>query len=203
MKNLIFMDESGDLGLNGSNYFILSFLIFENEDDYNKLKYIFKKARRHKFNKYLKNKREIKGYRSSDKLIYYLFNQSNNINYKIFSIVMNKKEFKNKQLIKTNNVQEIYLELIHYFLKKVELSIEFNLKLDKFISPRNEICFNKQLQKRIGKKFIKSSFNQVPSEKWKGIQFVDLISWSVFQKFENENSSYLEKIESKNLILKF
>lgn len=203
MKNLIFVDESGDLGLNGSDYFILSFLIFENGEEYNKLRYIFKKARRHKFSKYLKNKNEIKGYKSSDKLIYYLFNQSNKIRYKTFSIVMNKKEFKNKQLIKTKNVHGIYLELIHYFFKKIDLPREFDLKFDKFISPRNEECFNKELLKIIEKNFKKSKFNQVSSEKWKGIQFVDLIAWSSFQKFENGKSIYLEKIENKNVILKF
>lgn len=167
MKNLIFVDESGDLGLKWSNYFILSFLIFENENEYNKLKYIFKKTRRHKFSKYLRNKNEIKGYKSSDKLIYNFFNQSNKINHKTFSIVMDKKEFDNMELIKNKNFQEIYLDLIHYFFKTINLTKEFDLRFDQFISPRDETNFNKKLLEKIGKKFEKSKFQHVASKNGK------------------------------------
>jgi len=74
MKDMAFLylDESGDLELNGSNYFIISILIVNTEKDGIKLKKIFKKIRKYKFKKELKIHKEIKSNKSPEKLKKYL-----------------------------------------------------------------------------------------------------------------------------------
>jgi len=56
MKNrvVLYLDESGDLRLNGSDYFIISSLIVNTEKDGVKLKKIFKNSRKYKFKKELR-----------------------------------------------------------------------------------------------------------------------------------------------------
>ncbi|MBZ9571053.1 DUF3800 domain-containing protein [Methanobrevibacter sp. TMH8] len=48
----IYLDESGDMGINGSKYFIISILIIKKSPK--KLKYIVKRSKRFKFKKKLK-----------------------------------------------------------------------------------------------------------------------------------------------------
>jgi hypothetical protein len=37
------------------------------------------------------------------------------------------------------------------------------------------------------------------SQSWSGIQFADLLSWSCFQRFEREDSSYVDLINGEKL----
>ncbi|RZB28573.1 MAG: hypothetical protein AEth_02027 [Candidatus Argoarchaeum ethanivorans] len=70
----IFIDESGDLGLGGSKYLVLSALIVEN---YSPLDRMIKNMRRHKFRKELRKASEIKANRSSDELRRYMLKKLN------------------------------------------------------------------------------------------------------------------------------
>jgi len=203
MKNIIFGDESGDLGIKGSNYFILSLIIFSNKNEYKKLKYLLKKVRRHKFHKILKTQREIKGYKSSDELVFYLLKKSNEINYKIYTIVFNKKKHSNKVFLENHNQYHIYSQLIFTLLNNINLKTDFILTLDRFISPINDENFKKAMIKELEKTVRNSKIHHSNSEKWKGIQFADLIAWSSFQKFERNKTKYLEKLKNKHEIFHF
>ena len=57
MVRYLFIDESGDLGMNGSRYLVLSCLIVSDEKPLGR---IIKNARRHKFKKQLRKACEIK-----------------------------------------------------------------------------------------------------------------------------------------------
>jgi len=58
----MYIDESGDLGLKGSKYLVLSALMIDNPKE---LKRIVKNMRRNKFKKELKKAIEIKANKSS------------------------------------------------------------------------------------------------------------------------------------------
>ena len=203
MTIFIFGDESGDLGLNGSHYFILSLIKFSNENEYKKLKYLLKKVRRHKFHKILKTQKEIKGYKSCDELIFYLLEKSKTINYETCSIVFDKKKPKNKLLLQNYHQDKIYSKMVFRLLKIINITDYFNLILDQFILPSNEEKFKKTLIEKFGETIYKSKIRHSNSEKWKGIQFVDLIAWSCFQRFERNNTEYLEKLKNKHEIYYF
>ncbi|MCL2687461.1 MAG: DUF3800 domain-containing protein [Methanobrevibacter sp.] len=195
---MIFGDESGDLGLKGSHYFILSSVIFSDENEYKKLKYLLKNVRRHKFHKILKTQKEIKGYKSSDELIFYLFEKSEQIDFKAYSIVFDKKEITNRLMLNNHNQYSIYSKLVFKLLKGINLKNNFNLILDQFILPTNEKDFKKTMIDELGHLVHKSKIHHSNSEKWKGIQFADLIAWSCFQRFERNKTKYLEKLKDKH-----
>ncbi|KZX11429.1 DUF3800 domain-containing protein [Methanobrevibacter filiformis] len=62
----LFIDESGDLGIKGSKYIVISAILVENTNELNR---IIKNMRRNKFKKELKNINEIKGYACSSEII--------------------------------------------------------------------------------------------------------------------------------------
>lgn len=203
MTFYIFGDESGDLGVRGSQYFILSLLIFSNENEYKKLKYLFKKVRRHKFRKILKNQKEIKGYKSPDDLIFYLFKKSEIIDYEVYSIVFNKNKMENKLLLENHSKDYIYSKLVFKLLNNISLENNFTLILDRFILPTNEKKFQKSMIDELGGNIHKSKIHHSNSEKWKGVQFADLIAWSCFQRIEKNRTMYLEKLKNKHEIIFF
>jgi len=203
MAFYIFGDESGDLGFKGSKYFILSLIIFSNENEYKKLKYLFKKVRRHKFRKILKNKKEIKGYQSLDGLIYYIFKKSEIINYEAYSIVFDKKKRNNRLLLKNHSQRYIYSKMLIKLLNNINLKNEFILILDRFILPIDEKKFKKTMVEEFRSEIHKFKVQHSNSEKWKGIQFADLIAWSCFQKIERNKAEYLEKLKNNHKIIYF
>jgi len=70
---MLFLDESGDLGLNGTNYFVISILEIE-KTEYKKLENILKRLQKYKFKKQLKKENEIKGSKTQTGKQLFLFN---------------------------------------------------------------------------------------------------------------------------------
>lgn len=97
MKYILFLDESGDMGIKGSDFFIITILAIKS-NNLRKLTHIDNRVRRNKFKKELKRKKEIKGSTSSEDLIFYLIKRLNEMDYTAYSIVMNKNNFRNKDL---------------------------------------------------------------------------------------------------------
>jgi len=106
MKNrvVLYQDESGDLGLNGSDYFIVSILIVNTEKDGVKLKKIFKKIRKHKFKKELRVHKEIKSNKSSEMLKKYLLRNLASLNIKSCSLVLDKRKPKIRIFLKITEI---------------------------------------------------------------------------------------------------
>jgi len=117
--------------------------------------------------------------------------------------VFNKKKHKNKVFLKNHNQYHVYSQLIFTLLNNINLETDFILTLDRFISPINDDNFKKAMIKELEKTVRNSKIHHSNSEKWKGIQFADLIAWSCFQKFERNKTKYLEKLKNKHEIFHF
>lgn len=89
MLKYLFIDESGDLGLPGSKYLVISCLAV---DDQTRLGRIIKNARRYKFRKELKKACEIKANKSSPELKKHLLTKLNDLNdAEVSHIILEKK----------------------------------------------------------------------------------------------------------------
>ncbi|MCL2114985.1 MAG: DUF3800 domain-containing protein [Methanobrevibacter sp.] len=91
MKILLFCDESGDLGIKPSKYFVISILIVPNQKEYKKLEKSMVKLRKTKFKKELKNKKELKANKYFKKLKTEMINILNNLEIKSLSIYVDKR----------------------------------------------------------------------------------------------------------------
>jgi hypothetical protein len=94
----LYIDESGDLGLKGSKYFMIVALFV---NDYKPLDRIIKNMRRNKFKKELSKANEIKGNKSSFEVKVHMLNKLNQVkNSQIFCAVLNKRYLNSRFLIK-------------------------------------------------------------------------------------------------------
>lgn len=194
----MYIDESGDLGMNynSSKFLILSALIV---DDSSELDRIIKNMRRNKFRKELRKASEIKANKSPDYLIVYMLKKLNSVSgAKLHFIVLEKKKLSSEYLM--NDKHKLY----NYVAGKLAQNILFDensnieIKIDK--SKGSQLLrsdFNMYFEKRllVGCKDIKCKIEHSFSHSWSGLQFADILSWACYQKFENNDSRFVDLID--------
>ncbi|MCD4768175.1 MAG: DUF3800 domain-containing protein [Methanosarcinales archaeon] len=190
----MYIDESGDLGMNGSKYLVLSALLVDNPLDLDR---IIKNMRRNKFRKQLKKAHEIKANKSSDEIRRYMLDKLNEVkNATIFYIVLEKKKIFSAFL--KNNTDKLYNYVAGKLGRYIILeNIDVEIRIDKSKGKqllrddfdRYFLC-NLKENSRCGKITISHSY----SHSWSGIQFADILAWACFQKFEHNNSEYIDLI---------
>jgi hypothetical protein len=190
----IFIDESGDLGMRGSQYLVLAALFVE---DYRPLDRIIKKMRRYKFRKELRKASEIKANKSSDAVRKHMLKKLNKVpNARVFYIVLEKKKLYSEYL--KDNKDKLYNYVAGKLAKNIVLEdVELEIRIDK--SKGKHLLredFNRYfLQKlREGSNHMKVTIYHSYSHSWSGLQFADLLAWCCFQKFEHGNSEYIDSI---------
>ncbi|MDD2666451.1 MAG: DUF3800 domain-containing protein [Methanocellales archaeon] len=191
----IFIDESGDLGMKGSNYMVIAALFVK---DYRPLDRIIKNMRRYKFRKELKNVCEIKTNKSSDAVRKHMLKKLNNIpNARIFYIVLEKKKLYSDYL--KDNKDKLYNYVAGKLAKNIIIleDTQLEIKIDK--SKGKHLLredFNRYFLQNLceGSDHMRVTIDHSYSHSWSGIQFADLLAWCCFQKFEHGNSEYIDII---------
>jgi hypothetical protein len=190
----MYIDESGDLGISGSRYLVLSALIVENPQDLDR---VIKNMRRNKFKKELKKANEIKAHASSKEIIIYMLKKLNEINKsKVFYVVLEKKKIFSEFL--KNDKHKLYNYVAGKLARNINLNnVDIEIKIDRskgkqllqedfnryFINNLNEKCIS-----------IKCKIEHSYSHNWSGLQFADILAWACFQKFENNDSSFIDML---------
>ena len=200
----MFLDESGDLGLKGSNYFVIT-IIGISDIEYKKLKKTLKKLRR-SIQKDLKKTNELKATKLDRQTKEYILKKTNKVDFRIFSMILDKKSPKNLVHMTNVNKNDLYIKITCELIKKIESKGEFvfsrniSLKLDKFVYSSYIDNFTLQILENL-KLTNKKIIEFANSEQYKGIQFADLLSWCIYQEIENNKKNYLKEI--KNKLIKF
>jgi hypothetical protein len=192
-KIVCFLDESGDLGLNGSDYFILTVIIIKNRNEYILLKKLFKKIKKYKFKKELKIHNEIKSNKVSDNLKKYLLKNLSDFNLNIYSIIFDKTKLKNISILKSNKYFEVYLMIMNNLFNKIKLEKPFDLIIDRFISRNLENKFNIEFYKN---QEVNCKIHHSDSENWVGIQTADIIAGACLKKVRDNDKSFIEIIKN-------
>jgi len=180
----LFLDESGNMGLDNTRFFIITILRLYSSDECLKLKNLRTSILKKKFRRELANHNEIKFRLMSDEFKILALNSIAEFNIKSYSIVMDKNHSLNRKLLKETNKNKIYMDMIIELLRHIDLNSSYVLRMDKFL-PRNFIeDFNYKFFN--SKEIITNGCNifHSNSAKYLGIQFADLIAGSCFQSFE-------------------
>ena len=156
-----------------------------------------KKLQKKIFNKKLKSLNEIKAVMLDDKMRLKVLDFILNYDIKIHVLVVKKENHNFKKYLSKNGVNKTYINLVNYLLSKISIDDSIDFKLDKFVPKNQESSFKLEILEIFKKDRKTSNISFVISERWKGIQAVDLIAWSTFQYFENNNKIFLQKIENK------
>ena len=193
----IFIDESGDLGETGSEYFVITAIWIEKPELFDRL---IKNLRRHKFKKELRKASEIKANSSSLGLREYILRKFNETEYaKGHSIILNKKKVFSKYLKDDKH------KLYNYVCGVLASTMSFESKhlIIRIDRSKGKQALRDDFDGYIIKKCTENDINRRVevyhswSHAWSGLQIVDFVSWSIFQKYEHNNDSFYKLIEKK------
>ena len=203
MYTYIFIDESGNLGMNSKeHYFVLSALKIPSDEESNKSKRILKKIRYRKLKKKLKQSPELKFSNTSKDIRVMILEELNKLDVEVHSVIIDKRSAK---LALQNNLPILYSYLIKILLEKVLQNIP-NKKLYIVL----DRCMNKSQRENFGS-YVKtqflSLFSVLPeveiihknSEEESGLQLVDFVSGAFGYKYntmnlQNDCNFYVEAI---------
>lgn len=195
MLKYMFIDESGDLGLKGSKYLILSCLVISNPADLDR---IIKNMRRYKFKKQLKKADEIKASKSKPEIVTHMLKKFNELkDCSIHFIVLEKGKLYSEYL--KNNKHKLYNYIAGKLAHKLVVEdYDVIVRIDK--SKRKQILredfnvyFSNKLRERSSVRKLEIFHSY--SHSWSGLQFADVLAWSCFQKFEHNNNEFLSNID--------
>ena len=190
----IYIDESGDLGTKqgSSKYFVMAAIKAE---DSKKLEKIIKKTRR-SFTKKMLTSNEIKGGNLPYDLKIKILKKLKNIDYEVYIIVFDKE---NRYKIGYGDNKKAYDILASRLAELINIDKPTFIFIDKSKNKQEEIdSFNELFLNNLNnikKQPIK--VEHADSMHYKGLQMADLISWSTFQNFENDNHEFLDMIKNK------
>ena len=193
----IYIDESGDLG-EDSKYFIISAIISSNKTDLeriiNKIKRIIKKQ--------LRNSNEIKGNNTPNYIIKKILKRLENIDYEAVIIVFNKE---NIDKIKYSNNNELYDIIASELAKMITIKQKTSIIIDKSKTKHSDIkLFDKYFIENLNNNLnFPIEISHLSSTNSKGLQIIDIISWSYFQNYEKNNDEFIKLIKNSNVKILF
>ncbi len=188
----IFIDESGDLGQYGSEYFTIVALT---TSDIKKIGRIIKKVRQRIMKKKLKNLSEIKANNSNEIIRKYVLNSLINCNCLISSIVIPKSKIK-QELYGSKN--KLYNYLCGVLFSHIDLNVSYlEIIIDKKDS--NKLLredFNHYISEKIKEMVkIKFSITHLDSQASNELQVVDFVAWAINRKYSHKDDTYYNIIE--------
>lgn len=190
----IYIDESGDLGTKkaSSKYFVMASVKVENSK---KLENIIKKTQRD-FKKKMLTSNEVKGGNLPYELKIKILEKLKNMDYEVFIIVFDKE---NRYKIGYGDNKKAYDILASRLAKLINIDKPTFIFIDKSKNKQEEIDnFNEFFLNNLNNiKKQPITIEHADSMHYKGLQMADLISWSTFQNFENDNPEFLDIIKNK------
>lgn len=186
----LYLDESGDLGFSkgSSKFMVISALMVA---DYRELDRIIKNMRRNKFKKELRNASEIKANKSSSELKKYMINKLNEVPETFgFHTILDKDRLYSPYL--RQNKDKLYNYIGGILAENIVIDrFDIEIRIDK--SKGKQVLrddFNKYFVKRLreGSTIGKLEIYHSGSESFSGLQFADLLAWSVYQKYSRGNN---------------
>lgn len=196
----IFIDESGDLGEAGSNYFVITAIWTGRPEMFDR---IIKNIRRYKFRKELKEASEVKANSSSMELREHILKKFSELEEaKGHSIILDKKKVFSKYLKGDKH------KLYNYVCGVLASTMSFESKhlIIRIDRSKGKQALRDDFDGYIIKKCTENDslrrveVNHSWSHAWSGLQIVDFVSWALFQKYEHNNDSFYKLIEKKTNI---
>lgn len=158
---------------------------------------ILKNMKKRSFKKDLKNMNEIKSTKIPINIKIHILSSLNNLDIKVYAIVIKKKDLKIRNLLGTKSVNKTYIKIISKLVDFITIKRQISLKMDKFLPNNYENILYQELKNKNNHFMQKSKIYCVCSQKSKGIQIADLITWCIFQKYKNKNHSFIDMIKLK------
>ena len=204
----IYLDESGYLGFNfnkqgTSRFFVITLLVIYSDHDNRKMLKMVERVVKNKIIKRKPGKNsdiEFKGTNSEIVIKSYFYNFVKNIEFEIFTIILNKARVVDKL---RKNKEKLYNFVSKQLLAKCEFSKAQNrviLTVDKRKNKEGVKDFNNYLFTQLRKLIpLHLPFEQYHtlSYEHKGLQAVDVFCWGVYRKYERGDSEWYKYFQDK------
>ncbi len=196
----LYLDESGDLGFSSgsSKFLVISALMVA---DYRELDRIIKNMRRNKFKKELRKASEIKANKSSPELKKYMIKKLNEVPETLgFHTILKKDRLQSRYL--RENKDKLYNYIAGILARNIVIDrFDVEIRVDKSKGKQvlrddfNEYFVN---HLREGSTIGKIEIHHSGSESFSGLQFADLLAWSIYQKYSTHNNEYTDLFTFEN-----
>jgi len=192
----IFIDDSGDTGLENTNtdQFILVAVVIGDEEVKMSLTEAINRFRR---NLGWNELDEFKFAKTNKKIITELIESLQDINYCAYAVVFNKKEV--SPICKTNGKNSLYTHVLKELLLRVGKNNQ-DIKVDGTSGKRNENELRKYLRQNLREKgVIDTNIRFVDSRKDPIIQLADIVAGAIARSYKDKPDAqkYLELLRSK------
>ena len=194
MINYVFIDESGDLGRYGTDYFVVACVVVSEPKHLGR---IMKKLRQKKLKKPLKKLSEIKANNSNRKIREFVLKKIAESDCEIYAIVVDKA----RVMPKLYEVKDrLYNFLCRILLDEIKPAGKMIITIDKkhtntLIRENFNNYVRNDLKNRNKAKDIE--INHLPSESSQTLQVVDFVAWAIARKYNHGDPFYHNLIEHK------
>jgi hypothetical protein len=199
MATYVYIDESGDPGIDGSKVLVIACAITR---DPLQLQKIVKKTR-HKFKGKLRQKNkithtnELKGSELHPDVIHWIINKLNNLkDFKVHYVVCIKEQITSDHLLEDKH--QLYNYLCRYLAETINgyytpINIKFDASKTHSLRDNLDNYMKKSLMPAYDPKDINITHSQ--SHAYKELQIADIMAYCMFTKYENDNNEYMEAME--------
>ncbi|KZX11430.1 DUF3800 domain-containing protein [Methanobrevibacter filiformis] len=125
-----------------------------------------------------------------------LLKKLNKTNSKIYTVIFDKRKYYNDF-----DKNKLYNKLVGILAEHLKINSNLTVRIDRSkANTRDMEIFNKYFEKKLSlKNELKLKIFHSYSHEWNGLQIIDIIAWSYFQKYENQKSEFIDiiKLETK------
>ncbi len=201
----IYLDESGDLGFNfekrkTTKKFVITLLVCDSDVARKEFDKAVRRTLKNKLNRRKKNSRfrtELKGIGTAVIVKKYIFRNIKTNRWAIYSLILNKNRVDTN--LQTNfGKKKLYNFLARFFIEKLNLSkVQRNVELivDRCKNKEEVRDFNQYLVNQLEALLplnIDLNISHLTSQESTGLQAVDLFSWGIFRKYENNKHQIIK-----------
>ncbi len=201
----IYLDESGDLGFNFekrkiTKKFVITLLVCDSDVARKEFDKAVRRTLKNKLNRRKKNSRfrtELKGIGTAVIVKKYIFRNIKTNRWAIYSLILNKNRVDTN--LQTNfGKKKLYNFLARFFIEKLNLSkVQRNVELivDRCKNKEEVRDFNQYLVNQLEVLLplnIDLNISHFTSQESTGLQAVDLFSWGIFRKYENNKHQIIK-----------
>lgn len=212
----LYLDESGDLGFdfvtkNPSKFFVVTILVVQGQDNNRQIINGVRKTIQRKLNPPGKRKRlvqELKGTGTILEIKKYFYNQLKDINFKIYTIILNKKRVYKDLAGKKNRLYNYVTRLILEKIPFEDATVKVDLIIDKSKGKSEISNFNSYIQYNLEARIsplVSLYINHIDSCENGCLQAVDMFSYGIFEGYERRKwdwfNTFKEKIAYKTVFL--
>lgn len=206
----IYLDESGDLGFDfrkkkTTKKFVITLLVCHRDAARKEFAKAVRRTLKNKLNRKKKGSRhitELKGTDTTLEIKRYFFRNIKDNNWSIYALVLNKVRVETHLQTKIGK-KKLYNFLARFLMEKLDLStVQRNVELvvDRCKNKEEVRDFNQYLVNQLEALLpLNTDLNisHLTSQESAGLQAVDLFSWGIFRKYENNDMEWYKVYRDK------